>query len=88
MTTFEFISLEVAVLGGVITLAAMAVNGWVKVSHITDLEDKTEDKFKELKAEISSLWDKVSQIAVLGSKLESIEKSVTRIEEAVNRSGR
>lgn len=89
-----FVSLLTICLSVIISLSAIAaifVNGWVKASHITELKDQTnkeialltkyaEEQFKCHREELNKLWEKISSIDVVASKLEDVKEGVDRLE--------
>jgi peptidoglycan hydrolase CwlO-like protein len=60
-------------------VATVFVGGWVKASHI----DEIKSECKDLRGEVNKLWEKVSKIAVLDSKLDSLEKGIIEIKEMI-----
>lgn len=70
MTNLQLLTVCVSLIIGVLGVASIFVNGWVKVSQIS-----------ELKTEIKELWAQVTKISVLETKVDSIEKGISEIKE-------
>jgi outer membrane murein-binding lipoprotein Lpp len=68
MTNTQLLTVCVSLVLGVCGVATIFVSGWVKASQISKLQ-----------SEIDKLWERVSEIAVLKSKLETIADDVKDI---------
>ncbi len=78
---FGLLTICVSTIIGVCGVASIFVAGWVKASRLSELRTDMEKKNTELVKDISVLWEKVTQVEILGSKLATIEKSVDEIKE-------
>lgn len=83
MNYLSLLTICLSVILGVTGVATIFVSGWVKSSHLSDLRGYTEKQTKELRDDINKLWEKVSKVEVLSSKLEAVEKGIDEIKEMI-----
>lgn len=83
MSFISLLTVCVSLVIGSCGVAGIFVNGWVKASHITDLKAETNAEIKCLKTEIEELKNKVSDIKVVTSRLDGLEKGITEIKELI-----
>ncbi len=81
MEYFNLLTICISVILGFCGVSTIFVTGWVKSTQLLDLRLETEKSINILKSEISSLWEKLSKVEVLATKLESVEKGVDEIKE-------
>lgn len=81
MPFLTLITVCVSIIVGILGVASIFVNGWVKASHITELRAETEKKMADFKNDINQLWEKISEVKVLAAKMEAVEKGITEIKE-------
>jgi hypothetical protein len=74
VNTLHLLTICVSLVIGVTAIASIFVNGWVKASHIS-----------ELKVEIKELWNMVTKVNVLESRIESIGKDISEIKEMLRK---
>jgi uncharacterized protein Yka (UPF0111/DUF47 family) len=65
---------------GLLGVATIFVSGWIKSSNLAELKKYAQDEIECLRKDINQLWDKVSKVEVLSSKIETVEKGIDRIE--------
>ena len=80
MSYLHLLTVCVSLIVGFLGVATVLVAGWVKASHLEELKDYAEKQIECLRSDVNKLWEKVSTVAVLSSKLEAVEKGIDRIE--------
>ena len=68
MNNVQLLTICISTIIGISAVATIFVSGWVKASNLSKLQ-----------IEIDKLWERVSEIAVLRSKLETIGDDVKEI---------
>lgn len=74
MSTLQLLSVCFSSILGACGVASIFVSGWVKATHIS-----------ELKGEVDKLWEQVSKINVLETKINNIEDGIRRIEKMLDK---
>lgn len=73
MTGFETIAWIIGSNIGLGSIATIFASAWVRVSRIDKLE-----------SEVDKLWEKITEVHVLKTKLEGCERGITEIKELLN----
>lgn len=81
MTTITILSLCATFVVSVLGVAGMFTTAWVKASDILKLGERQE----KLQAEIDKLWERFTVVAVLETKIKSIEDGIHEIKELLKR---
>lgn len=77
---------------GVCGVASIFVAGWVKSSKITDLETSVKSQtaalslsvdkqVTELRADVNKLWENISKVEVLSTRMGAVEKGIDEIKD-------
>lgn len=74
MNTLQVLTVCISCILGACGVATIFVNGWVKASNIADMQE-----------DIDKLWEKVTKVSVLESRIESIEKGISEIKEMLRK---
>lgn len=85
MTTFELLSIELTILVGTISIAAMGIKGWVKQSTIDRLEALQKTLDEKFNRENEKLWKEISKVNVLEAKIENIEAGIQEIKQLLQK---
>jgi hypothetical protein len=91
MPFLNLLAICISLVVGAAGIASIFVNGWVKATHISELKTDTERAIKVLadyaekqfvcqREDINKLWEKISQIDVLSSKIEDVKGGIDRLE--------
>lgn len=94
MNYLSLLTICVSLILGACGVASIFVAGWVKSSHLAELRATTENQIKDirsyadiqhkdLRTDINKLWEKVSKVEVLSSKLDAMEKGIDEIKELI-----
>ena len=76
----NLLTICVSVIMGLLGVATIFVSGWIKASNLAELKKYAQDEIECLRKDINQLWEKVSKVEVLSSKIETVEKGIDRIE--------
>jgi len=76
----NLLTICVSVIMGLLGVATIFVSGWIKTSNLAELKKYAQDEIECLRKDINQLWEKVSKVEVLSSKIETVEKGIDRIE--------
>ena len=80
MSYGNLLTICVSVIMGLLGVATIFVSGWIKTSNLAELKKYAQDEIECLRKDINQLWEKVSKVEVLSSKIETVEKGIDRIE--------